>query len=90
MRNLASAKRKYKDKILEVSGTVAVVPSTDANDNATISLSTAQSGNIVKCKFGPDQEKAISKLTPGQKVKVLGKCVDSGSGRPVLENCTLY
>src|SRR5260370_2502410 len=86
--NEADADKLYQGKIVIVTGTVGTTSTPDEGmGRPAIILVDAHQKPIVNCfGFATDDKNAISKLKPGQKVSVTGKCMGKVlSDVPVLE-----
>jgi hypothetical protein len=88
--NESDADKLYQGKIVIVTGTVGTISTPDAGRPAVI-LVDANQKPIVSCMgFASEDKEAISKLEPGQKVTVKGKCMGKVIGNePVLEDSVL-
>ena len=76
---------KYLDKTVLVTGTVVDV-GTDVFKNLYLRLDSGSEYTVgsVQCYFGSDQADAVNALSPGDTVKVIGRC--EGSNVNVLIN----
>ena len=75
MGNVLAADAKYKDKILRITGVVAVI---QRNNDGTLGMtltSTRFSSDPVYFSFDRKHESELAQLTIGQSVTVQGKCV---------------
>lgn len=73
--NELAADAKYKDKILRITGIVAVI---ERNNDGTLSMaltSTQFSSDAVWFSFDKKYESGLAQLTIGQSVTVQGRCV---------------
>jgi len=65
--------KKYKEKILQVSGPVVRIRSNVANDRVLLLRGAEHAGDI-QCHFFDSYSEQVSKLRPGDKLTVRGKC----------------
>jgi len=70
--NEVSADNKYKDKILEISGTVEEIRK-DFVDNIIIELKGCEFLSNIDCYFSKD-DNSTAQLSKGQKITIVGKC----------------
>lgn len=86
----AAADKKYKGKVITISGTVEVSDK-DRNGNPLIGFmrpgSTKPTDGMVVCGFDKSQEASVSKIKKGDTVKLSGKVMMSLVGSVTLENC---
>lgn len=71
--NEVAADEKYKNKTLEVSGTVDDIKK-DIADTPYIALSTDDLIGRVQCMFDKSTLTQLSELKKGQQIKITGKC----------------
>lgn len=88
--NEVAADAKYKDKLLEISGTVDTIGK-DVLDTPYISFQTDNQYEIInriQCMFGKNDIAALSSVTKGQKITLRG----TGGGKLgniVVNGCTI-
>jgi hypothetical protein len=84
-----AANTKYKEKWMELRGTVAKTETLDA-DIIRLSLK-AENDNVVECSFFPEgQEEQVKKLKEGDQVKLVGRYATQTSfDAPILNACLL-
>jgi len=90
--NEAEADKLYQGKIVIVTGTVGTTSTPGAGmGRPAVILVDAHQKTIVNCfGFANEAKDAISKLKPGQKVTVKGKCMGKiATEEPTLEDCVL-
>jgi hypothetical protein len=90
--NEAEADHLYQGKIVVVTGTVGTVSTPgEGMGRAAVILVDARQKEIVNCfGFAASEKDAISKLKPGQKVTVKGKCMGKiATDTPSLEDSAL-
>lgn len=76
-----AADRRYKDKVIYLTGQVENVES-DLMDSYLVSLRTGVNwGDLVSCKFPKTQEEHLTRLTKGSYVRIKGRCAGKA---PVL------
>jgi hypothetical protein len=83
------ADRVYKDKIIELTGTVDEVDTDDENGPTyTVYLRGGRRDSVVNCEFlkSPDVRARLGQLKKGDTVRIRGKCPGGDSG---LEGCVL-
>ena len=92
-KDAAAADKKYKDKIVLVSGTVEVSDK-DKKGNWMIAFmrpgSTAPKDGMVICGFDKSQEKNVSGIKKGDLITLRGKVSMNLIGSVMLENCTKF
>lgn len=71
--NEVAADQKYKNKMLEISGTVNSIGK-DITDTIYITLETGELLNSVQCYFKNSEADAVASLSKGQEITVIGKC----------------
>ncbi len=82
------ADKKYKDKILEVTGMVHAVAN-DAGNTISVVLSDERGMPIdVKCWFEGDDKALFAQIKPGRSATIQGKCEGRTSG-VMLRKCKL-
>lgn len=87
-KNVLDADRKYRGKVVELSGAVHRV---DKDRFGRLAVEVDASGDgLIRCDFPRDADAQLATLRPDQKVVVRGRCVGN-SGRDVvkLETCVL-
>lgn len=88
----AAADRKYKGRIVTISGEVAVTGKTKAGV-PFISFqrpgASSPAGAMVVCNLTLDQEAAVQALHKGRAVKLSGRLQGTLTGNVLLENCVL-
>lgn len=86
----AAADKKYKGKVITISGTVETV-GTDKNGNPLIGFmrpgSAKPTDGMVVCGFEKSQESVVAKIKKGDIVKLNGKVMMGILGSVSLENC---
>lgn len=85
--NAVAADRKYKDKILRVSGVVDTI-NRDILQTIYVVLSGDDYFGGVQCFFSDDYEKAIANLRKGQAITIKGKC-DGKLMNVLLKECII-
>jgi phosphate/sulfate permease len=86
--NEIAADQKYKNKMLEVSGTVCDIEQSSFITPANITLWDAGSHLLVMCSFSKKNKNQLVNLSKGQHVNVKGKC-SANKDALSLEDCTL-
>jgi hypothetical protein len=88
-RDAAAADRKYKDKLVAVTGTVAAV-ARDFHGNVVVQLTTGDVFETVRATLATRDAAVVTGIFKGQSVSVT--CLGSGAliGAPILENCALH
>lgn len=92
--NPINADRKYKDKVLEVTGKVTRV-NRDKFGKSWVEFEADDSTALVKCEFARDSQDQLANVEARKTVVIRGKCKGKTSGRGkkedaiVLENCIL-
>ncbi len=90
--NEAEADKIYQGKIVIVTGIVGTTSTPDDGmGRPAVILVGSNQKPIVNCfGFASDEKEAISKLKPGQKVTIKGKCMGKvATDEPALEDCVL-
>ncbi len=90
--NEADADKLYQGKIVIVTGTVGTTSTPgEGMGRPAVILVDAHQKTIVNCfGFAAADTEAISKLKPGQKVTIKGKCMGKlATDEPTLEDCAL-
>lgn len=90
--NATEADQRYQGKIVIVTGTVGTTSTPDEGmGRPAVILVDARQKPIVNCfGFAADAKDAVSKLKPGQKVTVKGKCMGKvATDFPALEDSVL-
>lgn len=86
--NDVAADRKYKGKVLQMTGTVDSI-SRDILDTIYVTL---QAGNAtffrIQCFFDDSSEEAVAKLSSGQSLTIRGRC-DGKFGNVMLKDCAI-
>jgi hypothetical protein len=84
--NPDQAERSYTNKVLELTGVIKGVH-IEAGAYGVVLKGGADEGALVECAFADDAgvRAVLSRLTPGQRVTIRGKCLGDGS----LEGCVL-
>ncbi|MEZ6126821.1 MAG: hypothetical protein R3C49_27205 [Planctomycetaceae bacterium] len=86
--NDIAADKKYKDQILEVSGSVGDI-SRDILDNIYVTLKTGEYKLFsIQCFFADDFEDRAAELRPGQYLRIRGRC-DGKFGNVMLKDCII-
>jgi len=88
MGNVLAADAKYKDKILRITGVVAVIQRNNDDTLGMTLTSTRFSSDPVYFSFDKKYEPALARLTIGQSVTVQGRCVGDFFGVH-LKDCVL-
>jgi hypothetical protein len=83
--NAVSADRKYKDKVLEISGKVARV-NRDRFGKSWVEFDVDESTAIIKCEFGRDSQDDLAKVDVKKNVVIRGKCKGKTVGRGKKED----
>lgn len=84
--NNRAANRQYKNRVLEVTGTVHEI--NFVGDTYTVLLRAGGPDDTVDCNFAKNQDvrAKLASLKPGDTVTIRGKCLGDG---PTLEACVL-
>jgi hypothetical protein len=86
--NPLSADTKYKNKVLEVSGTVLRVDR-DAFGRVAVELDATGDG-MIRCEFPREAKDQLEKVQSKAKVVIRGRCTGAaGKDKVKLENCVL-
>ena len=83
--NQVAADIKYKDKIVEVSGTVETIGK-DILEDSYVFFEGAGIVNRIQCYVSKANEASIASLASGQKVTMRGR-VDGGTFNVIVKNC---
>ena len=85
--NQVAADAKYKDKVVEISGSIGGIGK-DITDTAYVIIGGTGMLNGVQCMFPKGQETAIGNLSKGQQITAKGE-VSSKIGNVLVRNCTI-
>lgn len=88
--NEVAADAKYKDKIVEVSGTVDTIGK-DIADTPYIAFATENQYEVInriQCMFSTKDTETLSSVTKGQKITLRGK-VSGALGNIVIRGCEI-
>lgn len=72
-KNAIAADKQYTDRLVKVSGTVETIDR-GIDQKPYITLKTNAMFMSVQCEFSPESEGALSSLSKGQQVSVVGTC----------------
>jgi zona occludens toxin (predicted ATPase) len=88
--NEVAADATYKDKLVEVTGTVMSI-SQDFLDNPTVTLSDGHeySFNNPQCSFPKERAAQVADLTKGQKVTLQGRVSGEVIGTAMIKECSV-
>lgn len=86
--NEVSADNQYKDKLVEMIGTVDSIGK-DVLDEAYVTFDNGEQYSIdkVQCMFKEDQQGSLATLKKGQEIKVQGKVSGVSIGNVIVRNC---
>ena len=87
-KNPLSADTKYKDKVLEVTGTVLRV---DRDNFGRLAIELDATGDgLIRCEFARDAKDQLEKVKSKDRIVIRGRCTGtSGRDQVKLENCLL-
>lgn len=88
--NEVAADAKYKDKLVEISGTVDTIGK-DALDTPFIAFETENQYEIInriQCMFGRNDVEALSSVSKGQKITLQGE-VSGALGNIIVRDCKI-
>lgn len=83
--NQVAADMKYKDKVVEVSGTIDTIGK-DILEDSYVSFEGAGIVNRIQCYVSKANEDSIASLSSGQKVTMRGR-VDGGTFNVIVKDC---
>lgn len=86
--NSVAADKKYKNKILYVTGNVYEVDE-DLWGTIYVTLENNRHSGGVRCYFSDTHKDRIADLSKGEKIKVKGKCVGKSIFYAALERCVI-
>ena len=87
--NEVAAKKKYEDKLIDVTGTITDISAT-LSDQACVTLSAGGFGRFIKCYFEDDDTiDDVAKLEKGQAVTIRGECDDLLLLGISVDDCTV-
>lgn len=86
--NEVAADRRYKNRVLAISGTVGEIGK-DILNKPYVILQAGYGGGAVQCYFGKGEEYELASLKPGQRVTIKGRCSGQTLGTIVVEECLL-
>ncbi len=87
--NIVAAESKYKDHVLEVSGTVVRVIRDKGQTTYTLELETGEPTKTINCDFAEKQKYPLASVERGQQVKVRGLCLGHVNEFVQLKDCVL-
>lgn len=85
----AAANAKYKDKVIEVTGTVRRI---DRSDPAAVTVelkSGDAADDVIDCEFAPADSEQARALKKGESVVIRGTCVGLVKKTVTLERCSV-
>jgi hypothetical protein len=86
--NEVAADDKYKEKLVEVTGTIVTIAKDFLNDPyVTLSDGTELSFNNPQCSFSKDRASEVSVLTKGEKVRLQGRVSGAVIGTVMIQRC---
>jgi len=85
--NEIAADKKYKNKVLEVTGTVDAIAK-DITDNIYVTLKGDEYIGDVQCYFGDDHADEAAQFSKGMTITVKGKC-DGKMMNILLRGCSV-
>lgn len=86
--NDIAADRKYKGKVLQMTGTVDTI-SRDLLDTIYVTLKAGNATFVqIQCFFDDGSEDAVAKLSSGQSLTIRGRC-DGKFGNVMLKDCAI-
>lgn len=86
--NEVAADDKYKEKLVEVTGTIVTIAK-DFLDDPYVTLSDGKefSLNNPQCSFPKDRASEVSGLTKGEKVRLQGRVSGAVIGTVMIRDC---
>ena len=85
--NQIAADNKYKDKVLDVSGTISTIGK-DILGSPYVMLSSADGMDIVQCSFSSNDSDALAKLNKGDSITIEGQ-ISGFLGYVELNKCKI-
>ncbi len=87
--NVVAAELKYKEKVLEVTGTVVRVVREVGKTTYTLELETGEGTKTINCDFTEQQKHPLASVERGHQVKVRGLCTGRTNEFVQLKDCVL-
>jgi hypothetical protein len=87
--NVDAANAKYKDKVIEVTGTVHKIDRSDSSAVTVELRSGEKDDDTIDCDFLPANAGEVAALKKGESVVIRGTCVGRVKGTVTLERCSL-